>query len=170
MSAVQVARGTDEARLADEEGALEQYVSFRLGDDRYAVPIGRVQEIKCWDAVTRVPYTPPFLLGVVNLRGAIVPVIDLRLRFALGHAPYDANTVIVVVRVPGERGERTAGLVVDAVSEVHDVPVRAIQPAPDLAGMSELACIRGVAQLEERLVMLLDVERLVTASILAEAA
>jgi purine-binding chemotaxis protein CheW len=151
------------------KGQIDQYVSFLLGDGQYAVPIDRVQEIKGWDTVTRVPYTPPFVLGVVNLRGEIVPVIDLRLRFELPEAPYDASTVIVVVRVPAERGERTAGLVVDAVSDVHDVPSESMQSAPALSGMSDQAFILGVAQLQDRLVVLLDVDRLVSACILAGA-
>src|SRR5215510_12766739 len=86
-----------------------QYLTFVCAGEEYAVDILRVQEIKGWDGVTRVPYAPPYLLGVMNLRGVIVPVIDLRLRFGLARRAADASTVVVVVRVRGERGERTAG-------------------------------------------------------------
>ena len=149
------------------EGAFEQYVSFTLGAEHYGTAINRIQEIKGWDSVTRVPYTPPYLLGVLNLRGAIVPVIDLRLLFGLASVPYDAATVIVVVRVPGERGERTVGVVVDAVNEVHHVSVAQIRPAPDLPGAVGRTYIDGMVQVGDRLMMLLDIDGLVSASIAA---
>jgi purine-binding chemotaxis protein CheW len=143
--------------------APSQYVSFTLGGGQYGADVACVQEIKGFDAVTRVPYTPPFMLGVVNLRGAIVPVIDLRMRFGLAHVPYDSTTVIVVVRIPGERGDRVAGLVVDAVNEVHHIAADRIRPPPQLA--ASVAHIKGLADIDGQLVMLLDVEALVASSI-----
>jgi purine-binding chemotaxis protein CheW len=149
----------------DAGSASAQYVSFTLGGERYGADVGRVQEIKGFDSVTRVPYTAPFLLGVVNLRGAIVPVIDLRVRFGLKDVPYDATTVIVVVRVPAERGERVAGLVVDAVNEVHHIAHDRIRPPPQLAASE--GYIKGLADIEGKLMMLLDVDTLVSSSIAA---
>jgi len=144
----------------------EQYVSFTLGGEQYGADITRVQEIKGWDTVTRVPYTPKYVLGVVNLRGAIVPVIDLRMRFGLGHVPFEPTTVIVVIRVPAERGERTVGVVVDAVNDVHDIPIAAIQPSPELLGGSiDQVFIKGIATLDGKMVILLDIEKLVSSSI-----
>ncbi len=96
-----------------------------------------------------------------------MPVIDLRIRFGLDRVPYDASTVVVVVRVPTERGERTAGVVVDAVSEVLHVPATDVKPAPALTGTVEQSFINGIAQVGERLVMLLDIGMLVNASIAA---
>lgn len=160
--------GNDIAPGSSSREALEQYVSFTLGTEHYGAAINRIQEIKGWDTVTRVPYTPPYLLGVLNLRGAIVPVIDLRIRFGLEQVPYDSSTVIVVVRVPTERGERTAGVVVDAVNEVHHVAVAEIQPPPTLPGNVDQVFINGIVQIGERLVMLLDIGKLVSTSI-AEA-
>jgi purine-binding chemotaxis protein CheW len=144
-----------------------QYVSFTLGGEQYGVDVNRVQEIKGFDSVTRVPYAPAFVLGVINLRGVIVPLIDLRMRFGLEHAPYDSTTVIVVVRVAAARGERIAGLVVDAVNEVHHIAADRIRLPPILSGMIERAHVRGIADIEGRLLMLLDVESLVTSSIAA---
>jgi len=144
----------------------EQYVSFMLGEEEYAADIKRVQEIKGWDTVTRVPYTPQYVLGVVNLRGAIVPVIDLRIRFGLGQVPFESTTVIVVIRVAAERGERTVGVVVDAVNAVHDVHADNIRQSPDLlGGMIDQAFIKGIATLDGRMVILLDIEKLVNSSI-----
>ena len=145
----------------------EQFVSFTLGAEHYGAAINCIQEIKGWDTVTRVPYTPPYLLGVLNLRGAIVPIIDLRIRFGLERVSYDSATVIVVVRVPAERGERTAGVVVDAVNEVHHVPVAEIKPAPALPGTIDQSYISGMVQAGERLVLLLDIAKLVSTSIAA---
>lgn len=155
-------QGSTRARAA---AAQEQVLCFRLGAEEYGVDVLRVQEIKGWDAVTRVPYSPAYMLGVINLRGSIVPVIDLRVRFALPDAPFDSTTVIVVVRVPGARGERTVGVVVDSVTEVRDFDAAAIRPAPEMLGGAGTAHIRGIASPDEKLVMILDIEGLVTASI-----
>jgi purine-binding chemotaxis protein CheW len=146
---------------------VQQYVSFKLGPEHYGADINLIHELKGWDTITRIPYTPKYLLGVLNLRGAIVPVIDLRIRFGLDRVPYDPSTVVVVVRVPSERGERTAGVVVDAVSEVLHVPAADVKPAPALTGAVEQSFINGIAQVGERLVMLLDIGMLVNASIAA---
>ncbi len=153
-------------RMRGRAGATqEQVLCFRLGAEEYGVDVLRVQEIKGWDAVTRVPYSPAFVLGVINLRGSIVPVIDLRVRFELPDAPFDSTTVIVVVRVPGARGERTVGVVVDSVTEVRDFDAAAIRPAPEMLGGAGTAHIRGIASPDERLVMILDIEDLIKASI-----
>ena len=144
-----------------------QYVSFTLGGELYAADIQRVQEIKGFDPATRVPYAPDYLLGVTNLRGAIVPVIDLRTRFALANVPYDKTTVILIVRVRGQDGERTAGVVVDAVNEVHDIDSDTVQPPPQLPAFAEETFIHGITHVGGRTLMLLDIERLVNASVAA---
>ncbi len=143
-----------------------RYVSFMVGSEEYGADITRVQEIKVWDGVTRVPHQPKYLLGVLNLRGAIVPVLDLRMRFGLARAPYESTTVVVVVRVPGERGERTVGVVVDGVNEVHDIEHEQIQPPPPLAGgCVDQAFITGIATLNERMIILLNIDLLINAAI-----
>lgn len=142
-----------------------QYLSFFLGGEEYATDILRVQEIKGWDTVTRVPYSPDYILGLINLRGSIVPVIDLRVRFHLANAAFDSATVIIVVHVAGTRGERIVGIVVDAVSDVYSVANQTIQPPPEVVGSIEQMFVTGLACLEGKLVIILDIERLVLASI-----
>jgi purine-binding chemotaxis protein CheW len=148
--------------------ATHQYLSFFLGNEEYATNILTVQEIKGWDTVTRVPYTPDYVLGVINLRGAIVPVIDLRVRFALPSAAFDAATVVIVVHVPGPRGERIVGIVVDAVSDVYSFPSESIQPPPDIMGTVEQEYVVGLAKQENKLVIVLDIARLVTSSVTSD--
>jgi purine-binding chemotaxis protein CheW len=144
---------------------VPRYVSFMVGPEEYGTEITRVQEIKVWDSVTRVPHTPKYLLGVLNLRGAIVPVLDLRMRFGLDRPRYESTTVIVVLRVSGERGERTVGVVVDAVNEVHDIALTQIQPPPPLTGGAvDNAFIKGIATLKDRMIILLNIELLVNAA------
>lgn len=141
-----------------------QYLSFFLGGEEYATDILSVQEIKGWDTVTRVPYSPDYILGVINLRGAIVPVVDLRVRFGLPNG-FDAATVVIVVHVAGTRGERIVGIVVDAVSDVYSVAGDNIQPPPAVMGSVDQMFVVGLASLQEKLVIILDIERLVKASV-----
>ncbi len=142
-----------------------QYLTFVCGGEEYGVEILRVQEIKGWDHVTRVPYTPPYVLGVMNLRGMIVPVIDLRTRLNLEKRNFDASTVVIVVRVQSSRGEKTVGIVVDAVSDVFSVAADSIKPVPELGGMADGACVRGITTVDGKMVMLLDVNTLVAACV-----
>ncbi|HKU89413.1 MAG TPA: chemotaxis protein CheW [Steroidobacteraceae bacterium] len=149
---------------ADATGA-SQYLTFVCAGEEYGVEILCVQEIKGWENVTRVPYTPDYLLGVMNLRGVIVPVIDLRVRFRLPARAMDSSTVVIVVRVQSSHGEKTAGIVVDAVSEVYSVAPENIKPAPSLGTSADGACVRGLATVDDKMVMLLDMNRLVSTCI-----
>src|SRR5215470_2893114 len=99
----------------------KQYLTFLLAETEYGVDILRVQEIKGWDTVTPLPNTPEYVRGVMNLRGTIVPIIDLRLRFGLASVPYGPTTVVVVLKVSHDHGSRIMGMVVDAVSDVYNV-------------------------------------------------
>jgi len=148
---------------------LAQYLTFLLAGEQYGVDILRVQEIKGWEGVTRVPYTPPFLLGVMNLRGSIVPVIDLRARFGLEPVAFGSSTVVIVVRAHLSRGEKTVGLVVDGVSDVHDLAAGEIKPPPQMCGQADTAAIGGLASAGDTMVMLLDVDRLVGTSLESDA-
>jgi purine-binding chemotaxis protein CheW len=105
------------------------------------------------------------MLGVMNLRGVIVPVIDLRTRFGVQLRAPDSSTVVIVVRVRTEAGEKTAGIVVDAVSEVYSVTPENIKATPDLGAVADGACVRGLANVDDKMVMLLDIDRLVTTSV-----
>jgi purine-binding chemotaxis protein CheW len=166
---------TKAAAAAHESGATRdgdtahQYLSFFLGGQEYATDILNVQEIKGWDTVTRVPYSPDYILGVINLRGSIVPVVDLRVRFSLASAPFDAATVIIVVHVAGTRGDRIVGVVVDAVSDVYSVIAGNIQPPPDVMGSIDQLFVVGLAKLEDKLVIILDIERLVISCVLGDS-
>ena len=154
----------------NEANGSAQYLTFVCAGEEYGVDILCVQEIKGWDGVTRVPYTPPYLLGVMNLRGVIVPVIDLRTRFGVAPRAADSSTVVIVVRVRTDAGEKTAGIVVDAVSEVYSVALDSIKPTPELGPSTEVACVRGLTSVDGKMVMLLDIDRLVVSCIEAPGA
>ena len=153
------------ASTENEAPDSSQFLTFVCAGEEYGVDILCVQEIKGWDGVTRVPYTPPYLLGVMNLRGVIVPVIDLRTRFGVQQRAPDSSTVVIVVRVHSETGEKTAGIVVDAVSEVYSVTPENIKTTPDLGAVADSACVRGLASVDGKMVMLLDIDRLVASSV-----
>lgn len=138
-----------------------QFLSFTLGDEEYGVDILRVQEIRSWEPVSRIPNVPSYEKGVVNLRGAIVPIIDLRERFGLGHLQYSPLTVVVVLQIQTQEGQaRVMGVVVDSVSDVIDVDKKTIQNAPNFGTKVSTEFINGLASVNERMVMLLDVEKL----------
>jgi purine-binding chemotaxis protein CheW len=164
-----IAKATEAVKAAPTRGGeTHQYLSFFLGGEEYATDILTVQEIKGWDTVTRVPYSPDYILGVINLRGSIVPVVDLRVRFSLEKALFDAATVVIVVHVAGTRGERIVGIVVDAVSDVYTVPSENIQPPPDVMGSVDHMFVIGLANLDNKLIIILDIERLVISSVLGD--
>ena len=164
-----ISKATEAVKAAPTRGGeTHQYLSFFLGGEEYATDILTVQEIKGWDTVTRVPYSPDYILGVINLRGSIVPVVDLRVRFSLEKAEFDAATVVIVVHVAGTRGERIVGIVVDAVSDVYTVPSESIQPPPDVMGSVDHMFVVGLANLDNKLLIILDIERLVISSVLGD--
>jgi purine-binding chemotaxis protein CheW len=148
----------------------EQYLTFMLAGEEYGVDILRVQEIKGWDKVTRIPRTPDYVLGVINLRGAVVPIVDLRRRFGLETIAFGPTTVIIVMRVEGERNERTVGVVVDAVSEVYNVDPADTKPPPDVCGSVDTVFVKALATIEEKMLILLDIDRLIGNSIIEETA
>ncbi len=160
------AQASEERAGRGQGAAAPEFLTFRLAGEEYAIEILRVQEIKGWERATRVPHTPPYVLGVVNLRGAIVPLIDMRRRFGLEPVVLGQATVVVVVRVGASTAERIVGLVVDAVCEVHRIPASDVQAPPEVGAGSETGFIRGLAAVEGRMLILLDLDRLVTASVL----
>jgi purine-binding chemotaxis protein CheW len=153
-----------------DTASFAQFLTFVCAGEEYGVAILCVQEIKGWDGVTRVPYAPHYLLGVMNLRGVIVPVIDLRARFGLPARAPDSSSVVIVVRVHTGNGEKTAGIVVDAVSEVYSVAPEHIKPTPELGATAERACVQNLASIDEKMVMLLDIDRLVASCVAAPEA
>jgi purine-binding chemotaxis protein CheW len=152
---------TEQTTTAD----ARQYLTCQCAGEEYGVDILRVQEIKGWDGATRVPRTAAHLLGVMNLRGTIVPVVDLRRRFGLEARAFTAATVVVVVRVHVARGEKTVGLVVDAVSDVSSFEVSQVSETPRMGGHGDVACVASVATAAGKMVMLLDIDELMKASL-----
>ena len=151
---METARVLDHRTLPANE---EQFLTFRLDGQEYGIAILKVQEIKGWDKMTPIPNSPRYVKGVLNLRGVIVPVFDLRLRFGLPEAARDAFTVIIVVNIGG----RLAGIVVDAVSDVINVGAEQQCAAPAYEGQQNREFIKGLAQVEDKLLILLDIDRMV---------
>jgi purine-binding chemotaxis protein CheW len=139
-----------------DAATMLQQLTFNLAGEEYGVDILAVREIRGWSRVTRIPQTPEHLLGVLNLRGAIVPIMDLRLRFGLERESYGDNTVVIIVAL----GERLFGIVVDAVSDVIDIDPASVKPVPDMGAVVDTRYLKGLATHVERMVMLLDVEKL----------
>jgi purine-binding chemotaxis protein CheW len=157
----------DQSSLQTDAGT-DQYLTFILADEEYGVDIMKVQEIRGWDGATAIPNTPDYILGVSNLRGMVVPIIDLRQRFHLTNAEFNSSTVVVIVKVVSESGERTVGLVVDAVSEVYNLPEEVIGEAPDLGGAISTNFIKGLATMDEKMIILLDIDPLINSGVLQE--
>ncbi len=139
---------------------VHEYLTFRLGGEEYGIDILKVQEIRGYDAVTRIANAPAFIKGVINLRGVIVPIVDLRLKFELGEARYDAFTVVIILNVAG----RVVGAVVDSVSDVLELNAEQIRPAPEFNSMLEAGYITGLGSVgsgdSQRLLILIDIEKL----------
>lgn len=144
-----------------------QYLTFLMAEEEYGVDILRVQEIRGWDSVTPIPNTPDYLKGVINLRGSVVPIVDLRLRFGLPALDYGPTTVVIVLRVEHDGGERVMGVVVDAVSDVHTLPEGEMKPPPDCGGTVDLDFIAGLVLVEERMIVVLDIDRLLNSDALS---
>jgi purine-binding chemotaxis protein CheW len=141
-------------------GGSRQALTFSLGQEVYGVDILRVKEIRGWSPVTRIPQSPDSLLGVLNLRGAIVPIIDLRVRFAL-KSEFNAMTVIIVLSLQTSQGQRECGVVVDNVKDVVDIAVENIRPVPSVSGGNAGEFIEGITTIDEQMLILLNPDDLV---------
>lgn len=148
---------TLEANAAvSEAGASGEYLTFTLGKEEYAIDILKVQEIRSYDSVTRIAGAPAFIKGVINLRGAIVPIIDLRIKIGVGEAEYTAFTVVIIMHVGG----RVVGAVVDGVSDVMAFAEDAIKPAPEFSSSVGAEYIAGLATVDQRMLIVLDIENM----------
>ncbi len=145
---------SDNANTLDQE--ILQLVTFRIDEEEFGVAILEVREINRMMEVTRVPHAPGFVEGVVNLRGQVIPVVDLRKRFGLPAREHDRNTRIVVV----ELTDKVVGFIVDAVNEVLRVPSSLVEPPPPIVGSVDRQYIEGVVKLEDRLLILLNLHKL----------
>jgi purine-binding chemotaxis protein CheW len=144
-------------------GMPNEFLTFTLGDEEYGVDILKVQEIRGYDTVTKIPDAPDFIKGVINLRGTIVPVIDMRLKFRLGRAEYNEFTVMIILNI----GRRVVGMVVDGVSDVMQLTPEQIRPAPEFGSAVNARYITGIGALDERMLILMDIEKLMSAADMA---
>lgn len=143
-------------------GGARKVLTFSLGEEAYGVDILSLKEIRGWSPVTRIPQAPQAVLGVLNLRGAVVPVIDLRLRLGMSAAEFTPLTVIIVLSISTERGHRECGIVVDKVMDVVDVELDRIKPAPEMASSHAGELLDGIATLDQQMLILLNPQNLVT--------
>jgi len=145
---------------AAAETAMREFLTFRLGGEEYGIDILRVQEIRGVDAMTRIANTPSFIKGVIDLRGVIVPIVDLRVKFAFEHAAYDAFTVVIILNV----GSRVVGIVVDSVSDVITLSDQQVKPPPEFSAAVGSNYITGIGRVDEHTIILIDIEQLMTSA------
>jgi purine-binding chemotaxis protein CheW len=143
-----------------------EYLTFRLGAEEYGIDILKVQEIRGYEQPTRIANAPSFIKGVVNLRGVIVPIVDMRLRFGLGSAEYNSFTVVIILNVRN----RVIGIVVDSVSDVLELPPDSVRDAPEMSSMVDSGYILGLGTVGERMLILVDIEQLIMSPEMAIAA
>ena len=157
--------GVLQSKLNSEHNKNDsEYLTFRLGDEDYGVDILRVREIRGWESVTRIPNSPDYVKGILNLRGSIVPIFDLRQRLGMDVRSYSKNTVVVVLLVRNSTSERNIGVVVDEVSDVLNVGQSGVCNAPKFGGGIPVEYITGLVDVDGKMVMLLDVDKLLNQS------
>ena len=148
--------------IREEVRKLHEFLTFTLVGEEYAIDILKVQEIRGYEAVTRIANAPAFIKGVINLRGLIVPIVDMRIKFNLGEPVYNEFTIIVILNL----GKRVIGIVVDSVSDVISLDEQQIRPAPEF-GTVEMQYLKGLAAVNERMLILIDIERLMSSTEMA---
>jgi purine-binding chemotaxis protein CheW len=144
----------------DGAAGAREYLTFRLDKEEYGIDILKVQEIRGYEAPTRVANAPNFIKGVVNLRGTIVPIVDMRLKFNCAQADYDSFTVVIILNLRS----RIVGIVVDSVSDVMELPPESLKAAPDVESVIDSGSVVGLGSLGDRMLILLDIERLMSGS------
>jgi len=142
------------------EAAGQEFLAFTLGKEEYGLDILKVQEIRGYETVTRVANAPEFVKGVVNLRGTIVPIVDMRIKFKLGEPTYDQFTVVIILNIAG----RVVGMVVDSVSDVITLTPEQVKPAPDMGSAMSSNYLIGLGTLDERMLILIDIDRLMSSA------
>jgi len=141
----------------------QEFLTFRLGGEEYGIDILKVQEIRGYDSVTRIANAPDFIKGVINLRGTIVPIVDMRIKFNVGEATYNQFTVVIVLNV----GSRVVGMVVDSVSDVVALTPEQIRPAPEFHASMNTEYLTGLGALDGRMLILVEIEKLMTSEQMA---
>jgi len=143
----------------------DEFLTFRLGKEEYGIEILKVQEIRGWEQPTTIANSPEFIKGVINLRGTIVPIVDMRIKFNLGEANYDTFTVVIILNVAG----RIVGMVVDSVSDVITLGADQVRAAPNFSSTFDTQYITGLGTVEQRMLILVDIEKLMMSSDMALA-
>ena len=155
---------SDSDKQLSGDNAGNEFLVFTLGNEEYGIEILKVQEIRGYDRVTRIANTPDFIAGVTNLRGVIVPIVDLRVKFTLGSAEFDQNTVVIVLSLDSGR---VVGIVVDGVSDVLALNAAQIKPAPEYTVTLSTQYLLGLGSLDERMLILVDIEKLLNSDEMA---
>ncbi|NOU25094.1 MAG: chemotaxis protein CheW [Methylotenera sp.] len=163
MSTENISSANTKSTSVKSTSAAGEYLTFVLGEEQYGLEILKVQEIRGYDAVTQIANTPDFIKGVVNLRGKIVPIVDLRIKFNLGKVEYDEFTVVIILNLNG----RVVGIVVDGVSDVMALKEEQIRDVPSLVSNIDTKYIVGLATVEEQMFILVDIEQLMNSQEMA---
>ena len=153
-------RATGSAAKLQADDASEEFLTFALGEEEYGVEILKVQEIRGYEAVTRIANAPAFIKGVINLRGIIIPVVDMRIKFNLGEPVYDQFTVVIILNIGG----RIVGMVVDSVSDVTTLTPEQVKPAPEMGSAFSTDYLIGLGTIDERMLILVDIDRLMSSA------
>lgn len=157
---VQVSNNATNSERVDTDIAVQEFLAFTLGQEEYGIDILKVQEIRGYEAVTRIANAPEFLKGVINLRGIIVPIVDMRIKFNLGVPTYDQFTVVIILNIEG----RVVGMVVDSVSDVMTLLPEQVRPAPEMGTTFSGDFLIGLGTLEERMLILVDIVKLMSSA------
>ncbi len=144
----------------DQSVSVREFLAFTLGREEYGIDILKVQEIRGYESVTRIANAPEFIKGLINLRGIIVPIVDMRIRFNLGDPTYDQFTVVIILTISG----RTVGMVVDSVSDVTTLLPEQIKPAPEMGTVLDTNYLVGLGTLDERMLILMDIDKLMSST------
>jgi purine-binding chemotaxis protein CheW len=159
-TAQNIAPAASSAAEARESHKALEFLAFTLGEEEYGIDIQKVQELRGYEVVTRIANAPEFIKGVVNLRGIIVPIVDMRIKFNLGTPSYDQFTVVIILNIGG----RVMGMVVDSVSDVITLTAEQIRPAPDMGSELDVGYMIGLGVLEERMLILTDIDKLMSST------
>lgn len=151
------------ANASANGGSTAEFLTFRLGGEEYGIDILKVQEIRGYEEPTTIANAPDFIKGVINLRGTIVPIVDMRIKFRLGEARYDSFTVVIILNV----SDRVVGIVVDSVSDVMTLATSQVREAPEFAGAMDTSYITGLGTIDERMLILIDIEKLMSSAEMA---
>jgi len=146
--------------ISDRDAGGREFLAFTLGREEYGIDILKVQEIRGYEAVTRIANAPEFVKGVVNLRGIIVPIVDMRIKFQLGEPTYDQFTVVIILNIAG----RVMGMVVDSVSDVITLSPDQVKPAPEIGTALNTDYLIGLGTLDERMLILVDIDKLMSSA------